>query len=40
VLEIYNGDSRADEYFATGTMSDYAKKIINRSMELERLHEK
>lgn len=39
VLMKYNGDSRADAYWETGILSKYAKKILERSAELERIHE-
>lgn len=39
VLDIYNGNSNAFENERTGTMSDYATKILKRAEELERLHE-
>jgi soluble lytic murein transglycosylase-like protein len=39
VLMLYNGDSNALDA-EDGFVSDYAKKIINRSIELERLHDK
>ena len=36
VLMIYNGDSRAWDYWETGEMSEYAAKILERAAELER----
>ena len=39
-LMIYNGDSRAESLWNSGQMSDYAKWILERSAELERLHGK
>ena len=35
VLMIYNGDSRAWDYWETGEMSEYAAKILERAAELE-----
>ena len=35
VLMIYNGDSRAWEYWEAGEMSDYAARILERAAELE-----
>ena len=35
VLMIYNGDSRAWNYWETGEMSEYARKILERAEELE-----
>lgn len=40
VLMKYNGDSKADKLYRQGEMSDYAKKILDLSQELERLHGK
>lgn len=39
-LMIYNGDSRAERLWQSGKMSDYASWILERSVELERLHGK
>lgn len=36
VLMKYNGDSRANELYEQGRMSDYAEKILMLSAELER----
>lgn len=36
VLMIYNGDSRARDYWETGEMSEYAARILERAAELER----
>ena len=36
VLMLYNGDSRAWNYWETGEMSEYARKILERAEELER----
>ena len=36
VLMVYNGDSRAWDYWETGEMSEYAAKILERAAELER----
>lgn len=35
VLMIYNGDSRAWNYWETGEMSEYARKILERAEKLE-----
>ena len=35
VLMVYNGDSRAWDYWETGEMSEYAAKILERAAELE-----
>lgn len=41
VLMVYNGDSDAEDYMNGNTeLSDYAEEILERSEELERLHEK
>lgn len=39
VLMTYNGDSLADEFYETGNISEYALKIMERSAELEQIHE-
>lgn len=39
VLMIYNGDSRAWDYWETGEMSEYAAKILESAAELERRKE-
>ena len=40
VLMVYNGSSNAIDRGEAGKYTDYAEKIIERSMELERLHNK
>jgi soluble lytic murein transglycosylase-like protein len=40
VLMLYNGDSRAQEYHATGQLSEYAQNVLTLSAKLERIHEK
>lgn len=40
VLMIYNGTSNAVERGENGDWTDYAKGIVNRSMELERMYGK
>lgn len=40
VLDTYHGDSRAEQNEETGTMSKYARRILERSEALERLHGK
>lgn len=40
VLDIYNGNSKAFENYENGVISDYAKGILERSAELERVHGK
>lgn len=40
VLMEYNGDSQAQELTEAGKMSRYAKKILELSDKLERLHGK
>lgn len=41
VLMVYNGDSNAEKYMnGTANLSKYAQKILERSMELERIHGK
>lgn len=40
VLDIYNGNSKADEYYEAGVISDYADEVLTRSEKLERLHGK
>ena len=39
VLMVYNGDSRAKEFWKSGRMSEYARKILERAEELERRSE-
>lgn len=39
VLMTYNGDSLADEFYETGEISEYALQIMERSAELEQIHE-
>ena len=36
VLMVYNGESDAEEKAENGYISDYARKILDRSAELER----
>lgn len=40
VLDLYNGNSKAFEYAESGKCSSYVKKVLKRSEELERKHEK
>ena len=40
VLMIYNGSANAVSMGDSGKHTDYAAEIIERSMELERLHKK
>lgn len=40
VLDIYNGNSKAEEYYEQGIISDYADKVLTLSEKLERLHGK
>lgn len=40
VLMKYNGDSKADAYWETGELSEYAASIIERSAELENVRGK
>ena len=40
VLDIYNGNSKAFEYYEQGVVSDYAGKVLDRAEELERIHGK
>ena len=40
VLDIYNGNSKADYNYENGILSNYAEKILERSAELERIHGK
>ena len=40
VLMKYNGDSKANAYWETGDLSEYAASIIERSAELERIRGK
>lgn len=40
VLDIYNGNSQALQNRKNGILSEYAKKILERSAELERIHGK
>ena len=37
ILMLYNGDSRAKEFWKSGRMSEYARKILERAEELERM---
>lgn len=40
VLDKYNGNSKAEYNYENGILSNYAKKIMDRSEELERIHGK
>lgn len=40
VLDFYHGDSKAQKNYEDGVVSDYARKILERSAELEILHGK
>ena len=40
VLDIYNGNSKAEDYYEQGILSDYANKVLTLSEKLERLHGK
>lgn len=40
VLDTYNGNSKAEYYAQNGILSSYAKKILERSAELESIHMK
>lgn len=40
VLDIYNGNSKAFANYENGILSDYAKGILERAEELERIHGK
>lgn len=40
VLDIYHGSSKAFQNYENGVVSDYAKKILKRSAELEELNER
>lgn len=40
VLDIYHGDSKSFENYENGVASDYARAILERSAELERMHGK
>lgn len=40
VLIVYNGDSRAKDFYKTGYISGYALKIMQRSAELEEINER
>lgn len=40
ILDVYNGNSRANWYVENGEISRYADKILKRSAELERVHHK
>lgn len=40
VLDIYNGNSNAMRNYDCGVISDYARDILDRAAELERLHGK
>ena len=38
VLDIYNGNSKAEYNYENGIVSEYAKKVMDRATELEVLH--
>lgn len=38
VLDVYNGNSKARYNYENGILSDYARKVLERSHELEDLH--
>lgn len=38
-LDIYHGDTKAFENYEKGIMSDYARTILERSVELEELYD-
>lgn len=40
VLDYYHGDSNARYNYENGILSDYARKILERSAELEEIHGK
>lgn len=40
VLDIYNGNSKAFEYYEQGIVSEYADKVLTRAAELEKIHGK
>lgn len=40
VLDIYNGNSKAQKNYENGILSDYARAVLERSAELEVLHGK
>ena len=40
VLDLYNGNSKAHYNYENGIISKYAKKVLTRAEELERLHGK
>lgn len=40
VLDIYHGSSKAFQNYENGVVSDYARKILERSAELEELNER
>lgn len=40
VLDIFNGNSKAKYNYENGILSDYSRKILERSAELERIHGK
>ena len=40
VLDIYNGNSKAFDYYEAGVVSEYANKVLTKSEELERAHGK
>lgn len=40
VLDVYNGNSKAESNYDNGIISKYSKSILERSAELERIHGK
>lgn len=40
VLDAYSGQLHSDEWYASGKMTSYSKKILEYSEELEREHDK
>ena len=40
VLDLYNGNAKAFEYYEAGVVSEYANKVLTLSAELEREHGK
>ena len=40
VLMIYHGESKAQQKYDNGQISSYAKKILDRACELERMRGK
>lgn len=40
ILDIFNGNSKAQENYESGILSDYARTVLERSAELEILHGK